>query len=100
MSKTAPKKTLNDLRALHDRDVLVPNRIRAAIAALAASGNEWAYEIDFLKLTSPPIGSQDISKYRDQFTDFWASMPATNGRAQIRRVWFVSKKLADAWKGR
>ncbi|MGO8847258.1 MAG: hypothetical protein ACLQFI_18370 [Methylocella sp.] len=92
------KKTLTDLRAIHDRSVVVPNRIRACIAALVASGNEWAYEGDFMSLVKPPISGTDISKYREQFTDFWADMPAMNGKSHVRRAWFATKKLADKWK--
>lgn len=97
MSKSKGK-TIADLRALHDKSVVMPNRINAAIAALAATGDSWAYEADFMKLAKPPIGAQDISKWREQFTDFWAEMPSTNGKSQIRRVWFATKKAADEWK--
>jgi hypothetical protein len=97
MSKTKGK-TLADLRAAHDRKVVVPNKIKAAIQALAASGDEWIYEQEFLTLVKPAIGTTDIAKYRGQFEDFWAEMPTTNGRSTMRRVWFSSKKAADEWK--
>src|SRR5208282_6094699 len=92
-----PKKTLADLHAAHDKSVMIPNRIRAALAALLASGDDWAYEPDFMALTKPGISSIDISKYRDQFKDYWAEMPSTN-KSRVARVWFPSKKLADKWK--
>jgi hypothetical protein len=94
----AKGKTIADLRAVHDKTVVVPNRIRAALAALAASSDAWAYEQDFIRLSKPPIACMDISRYRDQFTDFWADTPGTNGKSSVRRVWFASKKLADEWK--
>ncbi len=96
---TKPKgKTIADLRAAHDKKVMIPNRIRAAIAAVTTSGDEWAYESDFMNLVKPAISSQDIAKFREQFLDFWAEMPATNGKSSIRRVWFATKKAADEWK--
>lgn len=99
MTKPKPKgKTIADLRAVHDRSVVVPNRIKSAIAVLAASDDSWAYEIDFLKLAKPPIGSQDIAKFRDQFADYWAEMPGINGKAQIRRVWFATTEAKKEWE--
>jgi hypothetical protein len=99
MSKPIKKgNRLNDLRAIHDRNVVIPNRIRAAIATLLASGDEWIYELDFLKLSKPPIGSVDISKFRDGFVDYWAEMPSVNGKATMRRVWFATTKACLDWK--
>lgn len=95
---TKTKKTLADLAAIHDRTVVVPNRIRAAIEALKASGDEWAYEADFMLLVKPPISGMDISRYREQFTDFWAELPTTNGKGSIRRAWFPTKAAANKWK--
>lgn len=95
---TAAKRTLADLAAVHDRKVVVPNKIKAALAALAASGQDWAYESDFIKLTVPSISGADIAKYRDGFADFWDVMKPTDGKSAARRVWFTSKALADKWK--
>jgi hypothetical protein len=67
------------------------------LAALAASGNSWMYEGDFLKFAKPPISTTDIASFRDQFQDYWAEVPALN-RSSVRRVWFATKKLADQWK--
>lgn len=92
------KQSLADLAALHDKKVIIPTRIRAALTKLQDSGDDWIYESDFLKLVSPPIGNNDISKYRDQFADLWTETPSTNGKNSTRRVWFASKKLADKWK--
>lgn len=94
----AKGRTIADLRATHDKSVVIPNRISAAIAALVQSGDEWIYECDFMKIAKPPISSVDISRYRDQFSDFWAEMPTTSGKSSIRRVWFATKKAADQWR--
>jgi|SRR6266404_6062155 len=99
VEKTKPK-TLDDLRAAHDKDVIVPNTIKAALARLADSGDAWAYEGDFMKLVSPGISTTDISRFRDQFEDHWAVMPSTNGKSSVRRVWFASKKAAAEWKAK
>lgn len=101
-SKPATKKagkTLDDLRALHDRSVLIPNRIKATIEKLAeVSWQEWAYESDFLSISTPRISTKDLSDFRDRFKDFWAEMPPTNGRRDARKVWFATKKAADDWR--
>src|ERR1700721_4462399 len=98
VTKPKAKLSLADLAALHDKKVIVPTRIRAAHAKLQASGDDWIYESDLLKLVSPPIGNNDISKYREQFADLWVETSSTNGKNSTRRVWFSSAKLADKWK--
>jgi hypothetical protein len=94
--KKQPGKTLADLRATHDKNVVIPNRIKGALAKMAASGSEWEYESDFLKLSA--VSTTDISRFREQFADFWAELPSTNGKSTMRRAWFATKKLADSWK--
>jgi hypothetical protein len=91
-------KTIADLRAAHDRTVIVPNRIREALAALKASGDAWTYEADFQLLLKPALSNLDISRYRDGFTDFWAELPSPSGKNRAKRVWFASKAAADQWK--
>ena len=91
-------KTIADLRAAHDRTVVVPNRIRQAIAALKESGDEWAYESDFIQLLKPSLSAVDVSRYREHFTDFWVELPSTNGKNSMRRAWFATKAAADKWK--
>jgi hypothetical protein len=96
LTKKQPGKTLADLRAVHDKNVVVPTRIKAALIKMAESGTEWEYEGDFVKLTG--LGQVDFSRFRDRFADFWAELPSTNGKSSTRRAWFATKKLADAWK--
>lgn len=98
MAKVATKRSLADLSAVHDRKVVVPNKIKAALTTLAASGDDWMYESDFLKLTVPFISNTDIAKYRDQFVEFWDVMKPTDGKSSARRVWFASKVIAAKWK--
>ena len=92
------KKTLADLRATHDKNVVIPNRIKAALAALAASGDEFAYEADFMALTKPKISTTDFAKFRSQFVDFWAEVSDIGSGSNSKRVWVPTKKLADKWK--
>jgi hypothetical protein len=99
MKAPQAKKTLADLRAIHDRNVVVPNKIKAALAKMVESGDEFAYEKDFMQLCQPPMSQIDISQYRDNFSDFWATLPSLSGKSTPRRVWFATKKLADAWRG-
>jgi hypothetical protein len=96
LTKKQPGKTLADLRAVHDKNVVVPTRIKNALAKMIELGTEWEYEGDFVKMTG--LSVTDFSRFRDQFTDFWAELPSTNGKSSARRAWFATKKLADAWK--
>lgn len=89
----SPKKTLADLHAIHDRNVVIPNRIRAGLELMT---DDWMYEQDFVTLAK--VSNTDISRFRDQFVEFWAATAGTNGKTTVRRVWFANKKLATAWK--
>lgn len=91
------KNKLSDLQAVHDKKVVVPNRIKGALAKLKATGQDWAYESDFMRLASPPVSVTDISRFREGFKDFWRDMPSTNGTKSSKRVWFVSPTLAKQW---
>jgi len=78
-------KTLADFRAKHDKDYIVPAKIRAALKTL---GNGWEYEVDFLRLAQ--VSTTDLALYRDQFTDFWLVVDRSG-----KRVWSGSKTLAQ-----
>lgn len=96
-AKKKPGKTLDELRSAHDKAVIIPDRIRTAIAAIAAGGAEnWLYDEDMRKLAN--ISPPDMRDYREEFKDFWAVMPSTNGKKTARLVWFGSKKTAAAWR--
>lgn len=90
------KKTLDDLRALHDKNVLVPNKIRAGIAALLKSGDEYAYDEDFRRLAG--LAPVDLKEYREEFAEYWVTLPATNGKRDARKVWFATVSLAKKWR--
>lgn len=86
-----PKNDLNTFRQSHDRNVIVPRKIKAALAELAKAGAEnWVYEKDLLQLAG--ISTTDLGTFRDQFA---AHIVETSGR-NSKRVWFASTKAADA----
>lgn len=88
MTKTSAK-TLADFRAAHDRNVIVPAKIKKALADLEKAGAEnWLYESDFIKLAG--ISQTDIGMFREQFADH---IVETTGR-NSKRVWFASAKVA------
>lgn len=90
-------RTVADFRAVHDRDVVVPNKIRVGLALLLKTGQEhWEYEGDFIKLAK--ISQADMGAYRDQFAAHIVAIPAVSGRS-ARRAWFGSAKVAAANRG-
>lgn len=97
MTKKSTPKTLADFRAAHDPDVIVPNKIRAALAAMEKDGPEqWAYELDFIRLAG--LGQAQIAAYRDRFLQHIVDTSAVNGRSP-KRVWFATAKAAKAARG-
>lgn len=78
-------KTLADFRAQHDKDYIVPQKVRDALKAL---GDGWENEVDFLRLAK--VSTTDLAMYRDQFADHWVVVDR-NGK----RVWAGTKALAD-----
>lgn len=87
-----PKKDLAAFRNAHDRNVTVPNRIRAALASLKRDeGNEgWEYEADLMRREK--IGQTDIGAFRDQFTGHIVETRGEKGK----RIWFADVKVAKA----
>ena len=82
-------KTLADFRAMHDKDYIVPRKIKAALAAL---GNGWEYEADMLRLAG--VSTTDLALYRDQFSEHWVVVDRSG-----KRVWAGSKALAEEMRG-
>ena len=91
MAKPAAK-TLDDFRAAHDKNVIVPNKIRAALSALEKEGAEnWEYELDFLKRSG--LSVTDLATFRSQFEAHIVEAASTHGRS-AKRVWFGNAKVA------
>ena len=93
---SAPKpkaRTALDYRALHDKGVIVPNKIRAGLAKLLEIGPEhWEYDEQFRALCS--IQGADLAAYRGQFARHWFMTPGTAGGKGAKRVWFGDPKVA------
>jgi hypothetical protein len=90
MSK--PKKDLSAFRSVHDRNVTVPAKIKAALADLKAKeGAEgWEYEGEFMKRSG--ISQTDVGQFRGQFA---AHVVETKGKS-AKRAWFADVKTAEA----
>lgn len=57
-------RSLNEFRETHDKNFIVPKKIKAALAAL---GGGWEYEMAFAKLAGISLG--DLSAYRSMFEE-------------------------------
>lgn len=96
MSKKIAR-TVADFRAAHDPDVVVPNKIRKALADMVVEGPEhYEYENEFVKRAG--VGQQQLATYRDEFVAHIVEAPGRHGRAG-RRVWFGSAKAAAKVRG-
>ena len=93
----AKARTLEHFRAAHDKNVIVPNKIKAALEAVRKIGPEhFEYEADFIKLAG--LSQTDMSTFRDQFSAYIVETPAQHGRAS-KRVWFGDAKVAAKVRG-
>jgi hypothetical protein len=91
MSTTKKGRTLKDFRAAHDRNVIVPQRLKEVLARLEKEqGPEhYEYELDLGKLAG--VGMQDINVFREQFQDHVVTVRV---KGNERRVWFATAKAA------
>lgn len=101
MTKAAVKgRTLADFRNTHDKDVVIPNKIRVALASMAKDGPEHhLYEQELLELAG--ISTTDLAKYRDQFTAHIVVVSNVNGKALAspKNIWFHDIKVAKKLSG-
>jgi|SRR6185437_6544756 len=98
-SVTKPR-TSADFRGSHDKDVVIPNKIRSALAAMAKEGPEhYLYEQEFLKLAG--LSTTDLARYRGQFEAHIVVVTHENGKAygSPKNVWFHNLKLAKELRG-
>lgn len=84
-AKKPAGKSIDEFRAAHDKDFIVPQKITAALEAL---GDSWEYELAFLKLAG--LSTSDLAAYRNQFEKY---IVETGGRAS-KRAWCGSPALA------
>lgn len=83
--KAGVGKSLSDFRSLHDKDYIVPAKIKRALSEL---GEGWCYEADFLRLAS--VSVSDLALYRDSFGAHWLVVDRSG-----KRVWAGSKAMAE-----
>ena len=100
MAKAAPR-SVASFKAAHDPSVVIPNKIRAALAKMEKDhGPEhYEYESDFYKLAG--VSTQQLGAHRDEFDAHVVDakpIGAGNSRA-ARRVWFATVKAAKAARG-
>jgi hypothetical protein len=81
----SPGKSLADFRASHDKNFIVPHKIRQALKKIGAG---WEYELDLLKIAGLSTG--DLAHFRDQFEDHIVNTTGKNPK----RVWCGTVKLA------
>lgn len=77
-------KALDEFRAQHDKDFIIPQRIDAALKAL---GTGWEYELEFSRLAG--VSLADLGNYRERYADYWLPV----GRSG-KRAWSGSKATA------
>ncbi len=86
-------RTAADFKAAHDRNVIIPNKIRVALAKLLEIGAEhYEYDEGFRALCG--VAGKDLAAYRDQFKHNWFLTEGTNGAKSAKRVWFGNAKVA------
>lgn len=87
-------KSLDEFRSIHDKNYIVPKKIKDALSKL---GNSWEYEVDFAKISGVSI--TDLAKFRDQFEDYIVEVKSTTG-SHKKNVWAgkvdFAKKLREA----
>lgn len=94
MAKSKPVNNMAAFRAAHDKNVIVPAKIRAAFAAMLKESPEaWRYEGEIITLAR--ISTTDMGAFREQFKDHIID---TTGKAG-KRVWFADPKMAVKAKG-
>lgn len=86
-------RTAADFRAAHDKDVIVPNKVRAALAKLLEIGPEhFEYDEGFRALCG--VQAAELANYRNKFAQHWFLTPGTSGGKGTKRVWFGNAKVA------
>lgn len=88
-------KNVAEYRAQYDKNVTIPNKIRAGIASLAKVGPEAGeYEREFIQRAG--CSTTDFALFRDQFEKFTVNVGTERAP---KRVWFATEKAAKAARG-
>jgi glycine/D-amino acid oxidase-like deaminating enzyme len=87
-------KTIADLRGAHDKKVVNPRKVEAALAAMLREGGKenHEYEADFLKRAG--ITQHDAADVRRAFLKHVVIATGLNSKKASRNVWFADPKTA------
>ena len=77
-------KTLADFKSAHNRDTIIPQKIKGALTMLGKGG--WEYELAFSKMAV--IHLSDLGNFRTMFADYVVELKGG------RRAWAGSVALA------
>ena len=77
-------RSLSEFRETHDKNFIIPKKIKAALAAL---GQGWDYELSFARQAGISLG--DLSAFRSMFEDHIVIVDRT------KRAWAGTKATAD-----
>lgn len=90
---SAPAQGIDDFRATYDKNVIVPNKIKAGLeklVSLRADGTGWLTDANFQKVAG--LSTTDLSRFRTQFEEFQVNVGTDR---QPKWVWFGTKKAAS-----
>lgn len=82
-------RSLDDFRAAHDKDFIVPAKIKEGLKAL---GGGWEYEVAFAKLAG--VSLTDLSSYRDAFSAHVVAV-----KRDGKRAWAGTAATAEKMRG-
>jgi hypothetical protein len=90
----ATAKSIDSLRAAHDKKVINPRKVEATFASMVKSDGKEAheYESDFMKRAG--LANNDIAEMRVQFAKHVVIAAALNSKKADRNVWFADIKMA------
>lgn len=84
-------KTLADFANAHDKNVIVPKKIKDALDKLGKDG--WEYEPEFMRLAG--VSVTDFARFREQFEAFYV---VVGGSKSSKRVWAGTAATASAMR--
>lgn len=87
VGKPAPARSVIDFRKLYDKDIIVPQKIRAAFKIMP----DWLYETEFVREAGLTLA--DLAAYRDMFVDHIVTL-----KRDSRRVWARTPAIAEQLK--
>jgi hypothetical protein len=89
----AKARTAADYKSTHEKSVIVPNKIKAGLAALLKTGPEhYEYDEGFRSLCG--LQAAELAEYREAFKSHWFITPGRTSNKGGKRVWFGNAKVA------